>query len=101
MCRLYILYPQCSQKCGGGVRTRTVDCVDRISGAGEEDAQCDINTKPPDIEDCNNQQCLEWTALEWGEVRILSPCLHTPLASCLFLSVKRFLIENKPTCICS
>ncbi|XP_052279811.1 A disintegrin and metalloproteinase with thrombospondin motifs 7-like isoform X4 [Dreissena polymorpha] len=60
-------WSECSRKCGGGVRTRTVDCVERINGVGVVDAHCDINMKPPAIEDCNSYLCLEWTALEWGE----------------------------------
>ncbi|KAJ8921175.1 hypothetical protein NQ315_013647 [Exocentrus adspersus] len=51
----------CSAPCGGGYRNLTYYCV--LDGRIYEKS-CDINTRPPTREVCNEQACGRWAALD-------------------------------------
>ncbi|WAR00410.1 ATS7-like protein [Mya arenaria] len=60
-------WTECSRPCGGGVRTRVVQCIRRTDDAEGDTIYCDINTRPSAIEDCNKDTCLEWNMSPWGQ----------------------------------
>lgn len=62
---------QCSRNCGGGVRTRVVECLDVELDTTVQQDLCDINTKPTAIEDCNQYKCASWLTSPWSEVSFL------------------------------
>ncbi|XP_074026740.1 ADAM metallopeptidase with thrombospondin type 1 motif A isoform X3 [Leptinotarsa decemlineata] len=51
----------CSAPCGGGYKNISYYCV--LDGRIFEQQACDINTKPPEKESCNEQACGRWTPL--------------------------------------
>ncbi|XP_053405061.1 A disintegrin and metalloproteinase with thrombospondin motifs 7-like [Mercenaria mercenaria] len=76
-------WSECSRHCGGGVRTRVVECLNSETGEDVDQTRCDINTKPTAIEDCNKRTCHEWQTSEWGQCSL--PCgksFRTRLVSC-------------------
>lgn len=50
-------WTECSDACGGGSRTRNVDC--RASSTKEITSEllCTAEEKPPSREDCNTEEC--------------------------------------------
>uniref|UniRef100_A0A8C5W4B4 GON domain-containing protein n=1 Tax=Microcebus murinus TaxID=30608 RepID=A0A8C5W4B4_MICMU len=64
----YGSWGECSQPCGGGVRTRLVACH-RANGERFPDLSCEILDKPPDREQCNTHACprdAAWSAGPWN-----------------------------------
>ncbi|XP_076875243.1 A disintegrin and metalloproteinase with thrombospondin motifs 6 [Brachyhypopomus gauderio] len=63
-------WSECSRTCDGGVRTRIVLCIRKISPAEEEnleDSHC-LTHRPIERESCNNQSCPpQWVTLDWSE----------------------------------
>ncbi|XP_037548481.1 A disintegrin and metalloproteinase with thrombospondin motifs 6 [Nematolebias whitei] len=61
---------ECGKTCDGGMRTRTVLCIQKIGPAEEEtlkDTYC-MTHRPIERESCNNQSCPpKWVNLEWSE----------------------------------
>ena len=49
-------YGSCSESCGGGLRSRSVNCV-RSDGQVVADTMCSGSTKPPASQTCNSQPC--------------------------------------------
>lgn len=64
-------WSECGKTCDGGIRTRTVVCVRKMSPAEEEtleDVHC-LTHRPIEQEACNNQSCPpKWVTLDWSEV---------------------------------
>ena len=57
-------FGECSKKCGGGEKTRTVKCK---RGTKEvSDDQC-IQPKPLEKENCNTEACPKWVSGKYGE----------------------------------
>lgn len=54
----------CSQPCGGGVRYKTVLCETK-DGKIVDPKYCDVSKKPPDVEQCNTQDC-KWSYSKWS-----------------------------------
>eukprot|EP00958_Prasinococcus_capsulatus_P023825 scaffold3619_cov328-Prasinococcus_capsulatus_cf.AAC.12 len=56
----------CSESCGGGMQSRTVECVSPV-GTGVADSEC-AEAKPASSQSCNTQACLtyEWDEGSWG-----------------------------------
>ncbi|XP_051531405.1 A disintegrin and metalloproteinase with thrombospondin motifs 9 [Myxocyprinus asiaticus] len=52
----YGSWGECSESCGGGIKTRLVTCQ-RPNGERFNDLSCEILDKPPDREQCNTQSC--------------------------------------------
>lgn len=65
-------WSECGKTCDGGIRTRSVLCIRKISAAEEEtleDVHC-LTHRPIEQESCNNQSCPpKWVTLDWSEVR--------------------------------
>eukprot|EP00062_Callorhinchus_milii_P015591 gi/632966002/ref/XP_007899177.1/ PREDICTED: A disintegrin and metalloproteinase with thrombospondin motifs 10 [Callorhinchus milii] len=63
-------WSECSRSCSGGLRTRTVRCIRKVSaseGKVLDDSYC-VNQRPEAKEICNNHTCPpEWVALDWSE----------------------------------
>uniref|UniRef100_A0A3Q3W4D5 Uncharacterized protein n=1 Tax=Mola mola TaxID=94237 RepID=A0A3Q3W4D5_MOLML len=63
-------WSECGKTCDGGIRTRTVLCIRKISPAEEEtleDTHC-LTHRPIEQESCNNQSCPpKWVTLDWSE----------------------------------
>lgn len=59
-------WTECSRNCGGGIKTRSVVCLNVTSNKVVEQRNCDILSKPLAIEQCNIDKCLEWTVSEWS-----------------------------------
>ncbi|XP_067872497.1 A disintegrin and metalloproteinase with thrombospondin motifs 10 [Heterodontus francisci] len=63
-------WSECSRTCNGGLRTRDVICVQKITASEEkvlDDSYC-INERPVIKESCNNHTCPpEWVPLDWSE----------------------------------
>ncbi|XP_062590680.1 A disintegrin and metalloproteinase with thrombospondin motifs 7-like [Saccostrea cucullata] len=57
----------CSRKCGGGIQTRAIGCVDSKSGQETEEHNCNILTKMDTIRPCNTQQCSTWQTSIWSQ----------------------------------
>ncbi|XP_043218973.1 A disintegrin and metalloproteinase with thrombospondin motifs 20-like isoform X2 [Amphibalanus amphitrite] len=55
----------CSRSCGGGVRRRTVLCLDSSSKT-----MCDSRGRPNRTEACNEQPCPGWHAGHWGQCSV-------------------------------
>ena len=64
------MFFQCSRYCGGGVRTRPVQCINIETEEKAEEINCDINFKPNPTAECNTQTCLDWVVSEWDRVGI-------------------------------
>ena len=60
---LFLLLNQCSESCGNGVRSRSVEC------SGNR-GKCDVQTKPTSTDSCNLGSCPVWKVGNWGRVRI-------------------------------
>lgn len=57
---------QCSVPCGLGQRSREVRCVSNV-GEFVPDAECNMNLRPIDIENCDMGPCAKsWFYTEWG-----------------------------------
>ncbi|XP_004717396.1 A disintegrin and metalloproteinase with thrombospondin motifs 10 [Echinops telfairi] len=63
-------WSRCSRSCDVGVRSRSVVCQRRVSGAEEkalDDSAC-TQPRPPVLEACQGPTCPpEWAALDWSE----------------------------------
>uniref|UniRef100_A0A674N568 ADAM metallopeptidase with thrombospondin type 1 motif 6 n=1 Tax=Takifugu rubripes TaxID=31033 RepID=A0A674N568_TAKRU len=63
-------WSECGKTCDGGIRTRSVLCIRKISAAVEEtleDVHC-LTHRPIEQESCNNQSCPpKWVTLDWSE----------------------------------
>lgn len=60
-------WSRCSRECGGGVRTRTVHCVEEGLGVEADPSICNILTRPSAVMDCNTHSCLKWAVSEWSQ----------------------------------
>uniref|UniRef100_A0A8C4TQW6 ADAM metallopeptidase with thrombospondin type 1 motif, 10 n=1 Tax=Erpetoichthys calabaricus TaxID=27687 RepID=A0A8C4TQW6_ERPCA len=63
-------WSECSRSCNGGLQTRTILCVRKISATEEKtlDNKACSAPRPAVTEACNNQSCPpEWFALDWSE----------------------------------
>lgn len=59
-------WPECSAECGGGVWSRSVECVELTTGTPVEPHLC-RRSRPNYLEACNTMECGEWVVGEWGE----------------------------------
>lgn len=88
-------WSECGKTCDGGIRTRTVLCIRKISPAEEEtleDVHC-LTHRPIEQESCNNQSCPpKWVTLDWSEVRRSpgSPRLGLAVWLCRYLTPPLF-----------
>jgi len=57
----------CSQACGGGVSTATVQCINSATNQPTLENYC-VNTKPATTKSCNTQSCAtySWATSRWG-----------------------------------
>ncbi|KAL3866276.1 hypothetical protein ACJMK2_043584 [Sinanodonta woodiana] len=60
-------WSECSRRCGGGVRTRPVLCINEATQQPVDRLLCDIHFIPKNIEDCNVAPCGEWVVSEWSQ----------------------------------
>ncbi|KAL4227652.1 negative regulation of cellular response to hepatocyte growth factor stimulus [Mactra antiquata] len=68
-------WSDCSRNCGGGVRTRVVECLNIDVDTTVQQDLCNINTKPTAIDECNKFPCSKWLTTSWGECS--APCGHS------------------------
>ncbi|XP_048469866.1 A disintegrin and metalloproteinase with thrombospondin motifs 6-like [Rhincodon typus] len=63
-------WSECSRTCSGGLRTRDVVCVQKVTASEQkilDDSHC-ISERPLIKESCNNHTCPpEWVPLDWSE----------------------------------
>ena len=65
-------FSSCSVVCGGGIQTRTVSCTDGASSY--DDASCiDAGAKPPSVQACNAQACVNDQAILGGQILVKDP----------------------------
>ena len=64
-------YGACSQPCGGGEKTRTVQCRDCETHALLEDNRC-AGARPRASSPCSLESCGKWNITSWGECSV--PC---------------------------
>ena len=62
---------QCSQSCGGGVRSRGIRCVNDESGEEERAGLCGRSSRPDSSQECNPQECKTKTGESGWERREL------------------------------
>ncbi|KAL5481333.1 hypothetical protein EMCRGX_G021470 [Ephydatia muelleri] len=75
-------YGNCSVRCGNGVRTRTLVCLDALEDAILNDTACNSGTKPDISEACIGTECeYQWSASEWG--KCATDCLQTRAVVCV------------------
>lgn len=67
---LNFVFCQCSRACGGGIQTRTIFCVDKLSGETVSNSHCMIIHKPNAIDRCDTQSCSEWETSDWSTVSL-------------------------------
>ncbi|XP_043941316.1 A disintegrin and metalloproteinase with thrombospondin motifs 12 [Protopterus annectens] len=61
-------WSKCSKTCGGGFKTRDVQCVDVRENRPIRPFHCQLLThKPMTNISCNGQSCLNWTVGPWSE----------------------------------
>lgn len=61
-------WENCSKDCGGGVRSRTVECKNQLGQKAPNDGLCE-GTRPPTQEPCNQHACgstYTWHTGDWG-----------------------------------
>ncbi|XP_060601173.1 A disintegrin and metalloproteinase with thrombospondin motifs 7-like isoform X2 [Ruditapes philippinarum] len=76
-------WTECSRQCGGGIRTRVVECINSESNEDVDQTLCDINTKPNAIGDCNKDTCHEWESSEWSQCSATcGKSIRTRVVSC-------------------
>ncbi|MCB9770977.1 MAG: hypothetical protein H6754_00275 [Candidatus Omnitrophica bacterium] len=57
----------CTVACGGGTRTRTVQCIRQSDGTAVADTNCDAGSKPSSSGTCNTVSCNHWELTSsWG-----------------------------------
>ena len=57
----------CDKACGGGTKTRTVQCVRQSDGAVVIDTNCDAGSEPASSGTCNTASCYHWELTSsWG-----------------------------------
>lgn len=60
---------QCSKNCGGGVKSREVQCFDMRDHRPLRPFHCRATSSRPQAQlPCNSQPCLDWYASSWGQV---------------------------------
>lgn len=63
-----VFFQQCSASCGGGIRTRSVQCIETNNNLISDD-RCPEHSRPRNQEKCNETPCaVRWVTGEWGEV---------------------------------
>ncbi|XP_048584029.1 A disintegrin and metalloproteinase with thrombospondin motifs 7 [Nematostella vectensis] len=64
-------YSECSKSCAGGVQTRALECMQKVTQSSNErldDSACTNATKPAVIRECNTFDCPpEWATGLWSE----------------------------------
>jgi len=74
----YTPWSDCSKSCGGGKRTRLVQCLD---AEGHFSSGCNLNTRPTNSELCNTVEC---------EVYDSPTCVDTDIQRCRLILKSRF-----------
>ena len=60
---------QCSAPCNGGLRTRSVMCINTKTLEEDAEEQCQGHAKPDTERECNMHPCPLWKVGDWSEVR--------------------------------
>lgn len=60
-------WSDCSVKCGGGIQTRSVQCMNTVVGIAVSTANC-VLTQPSGVQSCNTQTCsvYHWNSDVWS-----------------------------------
>ncbi|XP_044763903.1 A disintegrin and metalloproteinase with thrombospondin motifs 9 isoform X2 [Coccinella septempunctata] len=66
---LFGAWSQCSQSCGGGIQTRTAQCVDLNNNAPIDEENCKEIEKITKRE-CKNNDCPRWYATDWSQCSV-------------------------------
>ncbi len=80
----------CSAPCGGGTRTRTVNCVSVLTGAVVSDTLCSSTARPDSSEPCNTDPCAQpqWTVGDWDACSTTcGPGIQTRTVQCTLAGV--------------
>ncbi|XP_054715693.1 papilin-like [Uloborus diversus] len=68
---IYSNYGTCSRTCGGGIQTRNVNCATTENYEVVADYLCDVITKPPPNQTCNENPCpAHWQVSNWDECSV-------------------------------
>ncbi|XP_028966579.1 A disintegrin and metalloproteinase with thrombospondin motifs 7 [Galendromus occidentalis] len=66
-------WSKCTKNCGGGMKSRHVKCIDKITQHEQSAETClkhdeiALSSKPSESADCNTEPCLEWEITEWSK----------------------------------
>ncbi|XP_045465321.1 A disintegrin and metalloproteinase with thrombospondin motifs 9 isoform X2 [Harmonia axyridis] len=65
----YGSWSQCSQSCGGGIQTRTAECVDTKSNEPLDEDKCRGIEKTTKRE-CKDNECPKWITTDWSQCSV-------------------------------
>lgn len=66
---LFLVCRQCSRTCGGGVKVRSIHCIDTRGQRPLRPFHCQTAShKPPTQLPCHTKPCLSWYTSTWREV---------------------------------
>ncbi|XP_071810508.1 A disintegrin and metalloproteinase with thrombospondin motifs 9-like isoform X3 [Asterias amurensis] len=63
------MWTECTSTCGYGTRERYVSCRDRYGYISEE-TDCDIEHRPPAIQQCQSKPCPHWRTGQWNQCSV-------------------------------
>jgi MYXO-CTERM domain-containing protein len=70
---------ECSAECDGGLMIREVTCFETVTATVVDEALCDVGSRPPGEQTCNEDACVSvfiYEIGEWGECSAL--CFDLP-----------------------
>ncbi|EDV29089.1 uncharacterized protein TRIADDRAFT_52613 [Trichoplax adhaerens] len=78
-------WSSCSKSCGGGIKYRSIACIDNQSGHIIHPSKCSPHDVPASSSSCNNQKCLigKWKVHSWAKCKTTNQgCAQTRQLYC-------------------